>query len=211
VATREGGRLGELRDVDGGLGGGQIGYNWQFDRTWLLGVEADIQGTGERGRSVDPLLAFRAGSIGITGSSTSSTSFPWFATFRGRVGVLADPSLLLYATGGLAVGEVKFGTQATLTAQLFDGNSNSPIGAPVTVVGTAVSESQTRVGWTAGAGLEKKFNRNWSAKLEYLYIDLGSHTYFGGTADETRVSFRDHVVRAGFNYQFTQGPVVAKY
>src|SRR4051812_29889795 len=38
-------------DVDGGLGGGQIGYNWQLDRTWVLGLEADIQGTGERGRS----------------------------------------------------------------------------------------------------------------------------------------------------------------
>jgi outer membrane immunogenic protein len=193
------------------VGGGQIGYSWQIDPKWVLGLEADVQGTGERGRSTDALAAVRIGSIGVTGSSTSSTSFPWFATFRGRAGVLADPSLLLYATGGLAVGEVEFGTQATLTAQLFDGGSTTPIGAPVTVVGAAVSESQTRVGWTASAGVEKKFNRNWSAKLEYLYLDLGSETYFGGTANETRVKFHDHTVRAGFNYQFAAGPVVAKY
>jgi len=199
------------QNVNGGLGGGQIGYNWQLDQRWLVGLEADIQGTGERGRATDPLGSLRIGSVGITGSANSSTDFPWFATFRGRAGILADPSLLLYATGGLAVGEVKFGTQATLTAQLFDGNSNATIGAPVTVVGPAFSESQTRVGWTAGAGIEKKFNPNWSAKLEYLYLDLGSKTYFGGTAAQTDVSFHDHIVRAGFNYQFTAAPVVARY
>lgn len=198
-------------DVDGGLGGGQVDYNWQLDRTWVIGLEADIQGTGERGRSIDPLGTFRAGSIGLTLSNSSSTDFPWFATFRGRVGILADPSLLLYGTGGLAVGEVKFASQPTAIVQLFDGNSNVTIGPPVTILGTALSERRTRVGWTVGAGLEKKFNRNWSAKLEYLYIDLGSHTYFGGTANETSVSFHDHVLRAGFNYQFTQAPVVAKY
>ncbi|MGL3108221.1 outer membrane protein [Bradyrhizobium sp. BR 1432] len=71
--------------------------------------------------------------------------------------------------------------------------------------------ARTRWGWTAGAGVEKKFNRNWSAKLEYLYIDLGSVTYFGGTANSTSVSFHDHVVRAGFNYAFNPTPVVAKY
>ncbi|WP_271597333.1 outer membrane protein [Bradyrhizobium sp. CCBAU 45384] len=156
-------------------------------------------------------MAVRIGSIGLSGSTSNSTDFPWFATFRGRAGPLADPSLLLYATGGSAGGEVKFGTQATLTAQFFDGNSNTPIGAPVMVVGAAVSESKTRWGWTAGAGVEKKFNRNWSAKLEYLYIDLGSSTYFGGTANSTSVSFHDHVLRAGFNYAFSPSSVVAKY
>ena len=198
-------------DVDGGLGGGQVGYNWQVNPKWLLGVEADIQGTGERGHSLNPLVAVRLGSIGITGSADSNTSFPWFATFRGRAGWLADPSLLLYVTGGLAVGEVKFNTQTTLTAQLFDGVSNAPIGAPITLVGTRVYDSQTRVGWTAGGGIEKKFDPHWSGKLEYLYIDLGSATYFGGTADQTSVKFRDHIFRAGINYEFAAGPVVAKY
>jgi outer membrane immunogenic protein len=197
-------------DVNGGLGGAQAGYNWEIDHRWILGVEADIQGTGERGGSIDPLLAVRIGRIGITGVSNSNTSFPWFATFRGRAGILADPSLLLYVTGGLAVGEVKFNTQTTLTAQLFDG-ANATVGAPVTVAGATVSDNQTRVGYTVGAGIEKKFDPHWSAKLEYLYIDLGSATYFGATADETRVRFHDHVFRAGINYEFVAGPVVARY
>jgi len=197
-------------NVDGGLGGAQIGYNWQVDPRWVLGLEADIQGTGERGGSVDALPTLSTPLLAVTGSANSETSFPWFATFRGRAGFLADPSLLLYATGGLAVGEVKFGTQATLIGQRFDG-ANHPVGAPITNVGAALSDSQTRVGWTVGAGLEKKFDPHWSAKLEYLYVDLGSDTYFGGTADATRVGFHDHIVRAGINYQFTAGPIAAKY
>ena len=76
---------------------------------------------------------------------------------------------------------------------------------------TAFSERQTRVGWVVGGGLEKKFSREWSAKFEYLYMDLGSKTYFGGTANAVDVSFHDQIVRAGINYQFTAGPVVAKY
>ncbi|PDT58085.1 hypothetical protein CO678_30300 [Bradyrhizobium diazoefficiens] len=197
------------QNVDGGLGGGQVGYNWQLDRKWVVGVEADIQGTGERGRSNDVLGTIRIGRFGVTASTATSTDFPWFATFRGRGGFLVDPSLLLYATGGLAVGEVKFSSTPTLTLQAFDGND--PVGAPISATGATVSESRTRVGWTLGAGLEKKFAPNWSAKLEYLYIDLGTKTYFAGTGNDIDVKFRDHILRAGFNYQFTAGPVVAKY
>ena len=199
------------QNVDGGLGGAQIGYNWQVDRRWVIGLEADVQGTGERGRSFNQLGTIRVGAIGATLFTDTTTSFPWFATFRARGGVLVDPSLLLYATGGLAVGEIKVATLPSGVFQLFDGNSNNAIGAPFTVVGAGVSESQTRVGWTVGAGLEKKFAPNWSAKAEYLYMDFGTKTYFGGTANQTTVRFHDHVARVGINYQFTSGPVVAKY
>jgi outer membrane immunogenic protein len=205
--------------VNGGVFGGQIGYNWQVNPKWVVGLEADGQWTGERGRSNDFFGSIRLPLPGndfnvvTTASATNETKLPWFATFRARGGFLADPSLLLYATGGLAVGEVKFTTQSTLTAQLFGPGSTgtTPVGLPVTVVNAALSDSQTRVGWTVGAGLEKKFTQNWSAKLEYLYVDLGTKTYFGGTPNNIDVSFRDHILRAGINYQFTSGPVVAKY
>lgn len=196
------------QNVDGGLGGAQVGYNWQVDRKWVVGVEADIQGTGERGRSNNVLGTLRIGPFGVTASSATSTDFPWFATFRARGGFLIDPSLLLYATGGLAVGEVKFASTPTLSIQLFDGNT--PIGALVSFTGPTASERQTRVGWTLGAGLEKKFTPNWSAKLEYIYLDLGTKTFFSGTGNDIDVRFRDHILRAGINYQFG-GPVVAKY
>src|SRR5579871_2733616 len=77
-------------------------------------------------------------------------------------------------------------------------------------LGTA-SSGDTRVGYTVGAGIEHKFTPNWSGKLEYLYMDFGTRTYFAGTANQADVSFRDHVLRAGINYEFAPGPVVAKY
>jgi outer membrane immunogenic protein len=207
------------QDVNGGLFGGQIGYNWQVNPKWVLGLEADGQWTGERGRRNDLLGSIRTPTPGndfnivATTAVNSEFSLPWFATFRGRAGYLVDPSLLLYGTGGLAVGEVKVATQTSVTAQLFGPGSTGtvPAGPAITVVGPALSESQTRVGWTAGAGLEKKFSQNWSAKLEYLYLDFGTKTYFGGTANAVDVSFHDHILRAGINYAFYPGPVVAKY
>jgi outer membrane immunogenic protein len=205
------------QDVNGGLFGGQIGYNWQVDPRWVLGLEADGQWTDQHSSRNDFLgttsLVLAGGDFHIvtTTSAADEWRLPWFATFRGRVGFLADPTLLLYGTGGLAVGEVKFSTQTTVTSQLFLGStSTTPAGPPVTTV-AAASESQTRVGWTLGAGLEKKFTPNWSVKLEYLYIDFGTKTYFGGTANQADVRFHDHIFRAGFNYAFSPTPVVAKY
>jgi outer membrane immunogenic protein len=206
------------QQVDGGLAGGQIGYNWQVDPKWVLGLEADAQWTGERGSSTFFLGTLRGPTPGndfnFVASATvdNETKLPWFATFRGRAGFLADPSLLLYMTGGLAVGEVSYRTQTTATLQLFGpGTAGTTPQGPAVTAATAFSERQTRVGWVVGAGLEKKFSREWSAKFEYLYMDLGSKTYFGGTANAVDVSFHDQIVRAGINYQFTAGPVVAKY
>ena len=198
-------------DVDGGLGGGQAGYNWQIDHRWILGVEADIQGTGERGRSVDPLLAVRIGRLGVSGTSTSDTSFPWFATFRGRAGILADPSLLLYVTGGLAVGQVNFNTQATLTAQLFDG-ANAPVGAPVTG-GWRSNIRQTDAGGIYRRRRHREEIRSalvGQARISLYRPGIGD-LFQSGTPDETRVRFHDHVFRAGINYEFVAGPVVARY
>jgi outer membrane immunogenic protein len=74
-----------------------------------------------------------------------------------------------------------------------------------------VSRSDTRVGRTAGAGVELKFSLNWSGKLEYLYMDFGTKTYFAGTANQADVSLHDHIFRAGINYEFNAAPFVAKY
>ena len=78
--------------INGGLGGGQIGYNWQFNHNWLLGIEADFQGTGERGGSGLPTIVIPpiVGAAFFPGSTTTanlSQSLPWFGTVRGRVGV----------------------------------------------------------------------------------------------------------------------------
>jgi outer membrane immunogenic protein len=215
------------QNVDGGLGGGQVGYNWQFDRKWVLGLEADIQGTGERSSVALTSVGPRYGSFdnGIpnnagpdfnsiaTLAANLTYDLQWFATFRGRAGVLVDPQTLVYATGGLAVGEFKYTAQTTASIQVFGPGlgGTTPAGPPLVLAGPAASSSDTRVGWTAGAGVERKFSPNWSGKLEYLYIDFGSKTYFAGTVNQADVSFHDHIFRAGFNYAFNPTPVVAKY
>lgn len=197
------------QDVNGALFGGQVGYNWQIDPNWLVGLEADGQWTDQHG-SHSGLLGTTSTPIGLgpdfhlvaTASAADDWRLPWLATFRGRVGFLADPTLLLYGTGGLAAGELKYSHQTTLTAQLFLGAASTIPAGPLITTTLSTSESQTRVGWTLGAGLEKKFAPNWSAKLEYLYVDLGSKTYFAGTANQTDVSFHDHIARVGINYAF---------
>jgi outer membrane immunogenic protein len=215
------------QDVNGGVAGGQFGYNWQVGRTWVLGLEGDIQWSGERSSSFLTAVGPRFGSntIGIpvavgpdfnaivTQTTNLGYDLRWFGTFRGRAGVLVDPQTLLYATGGLAVGEFNYSSQATTSIQVFTPGlaGTTPRGAPLVFAGAAASSSDTRVGWTVGAGIERKFSPNWSAKLEYLYMDFGSRTFFAGTANQADVSFHDQIFRAGFNYAFNPAPVVAKY
>jgi outer membrane immunogenic protein len=216
-------------DVNGGVFGGQLGYNWQVNRNWVLGLEGDAQWTGERASTSLVTVGPRYGSsaIGIPFFPQAGADFnaiaslaanlaydlEWFATFRGRAGYLVDPQTLLYGTGGLAVGGFKYSAQATTSIQVFGPGlgGTTPQGGPLVLAGAGVSSSDTRVGWTLGAGVERKFSPNWSGKLEYLYLDFGSKTYFAGTSNQTDVSFHDHIFRAGFNYAFSPTAVVAKY
>ena len=193
-------------NVDGFIGGGQAGYNWQRG-SLLFGLEADLQYSDERGRGEVCLVAGCA--IG-TGLFTANYKLDWFGTARGRVGFLPTERVLLYATGGLAYG------QLSATAPLIP-----------------LSWGSTRAGWTVGAGAEAAIDRNWSVKLEYLYMDLGNIGSSGATATGVvnqantpgqgfntvttttltsafRTRFTDNILRVGLNYRFG-GPVVARY
>jgi outer membrane immunogenic protein len=211
--------------VNGWLGGFQAGYNWRVNRTWLVGLEGDIQISGERASSDGVATSARIPEFGFdfndifTTRVSNSWKFPWFGTLRGRIGALVDPETMLYATGGLAVGEFKMSSSASVTCQQFGPGSTGtiPTGNPcIPAAGTpalgavAFSESTTRAGGAVGAGIEKKFNRNWSGKLEYLYLDFGTRTFFSGTGTATSVRLRDNIVRVGINYAFDSA-VVAKY
>jgi outer membrane immunogenic protein len=200
------------RDLNGGLFGGQIGYNWQTSN-WVFGIETDAQWTGQKGSTtvLCPVIGCfpTAVAAGTGVSATLTDQLEWFGTFRGRGGVLVTPSVLLYATGGAAYGSLK----SDLGLAGF-----TATGIPVTV---AASTSSTKFGWTVGGGIEAMFGTNWSGKLEYLYMDLGSisnsvvlPTAAGfplGANVTTRVT--DNIFRAGINYHFNYGadPVVARY
>jgi outer membrane immunogenic protein len=187
--------------MDGVLGGGQIGYNWQFNKSWLLGLEADIQGTGQRGTATLPpvnVLICGAACTSITTSGTLAQKLPWFGTVRARLGVEPSSNWLLYVTGGLAYAEIR--STAAITAIVA-----APGGTAT--LATAASVNNTRAGWTAGVGSEWMFAKQWSAKLEYLYMDYGHITdgFIGAGAFATLAinsHVTDNVVRAGVNYHF---------
>src|SRR5580704_15823836 len=114
------------QSMDGGLGGGQIGYNWQFNHNWLFGLEADIQGTGQRGTAQAPTFLFVPGVAGallpnVTATGTLAEKLPWFGTVRARLGIEPSDHWLLYVTGGLAYGEIKSTATATSSTAFTGG------------------------------------------------------------------------------------------
>jgi len=188
--------------VDGFVGGGQIGYNSQVSDKFLWGLEADIQGLASSGGS--------ATLVGPSAVTTLSRSIDYIGTARGRLGYLITPTLLAFATGGLAYG------QTNLTASYF--------GAPT--IAAADSYSDLRIGYAVGGGLEWLFLPGWSAKVEYLYYDLGTASTPGATyayasalgaqisGAQSTTRFDGHLARAGLNYHFDwfkPAPIVAKF
>lgn len=137
-------------------------------------------GTWVWGLEADFDMSTMKGSADCPGGSCE-TKNSWLATARGRIGYAGWNNWLPYFTGGLAMGDIK---------------ATSPFG----------SASKTKLGYTLGAGIEYAFMSNWSAKLEYLYADLGSFDCgvscgAPGTATDN-VSFKANLVRAGLNYRF---------
>jgi outer membrane immunogenic protein len=132
---------------------------------------------------------------GVKGSSncgpglafTCETANGWLATVRGRAGYAID-RWLPYITAGGAYGDVK---------------------ATTSIAGLSASSSKSKLGWTAGVGVEYAFLGNWSAKLEYLYVDLGSFDT-GPAPVVNNVSFKENIIRAGLNYKFS-GPVFSRF
>lgn len=140
---------------------------------FVFGLETDLDWTGISG-SV-------AGGCSQPGPpaafSSCETSNDWLGTVRGRVGYAAD-RVLFYGTAGGAYGDVK--------ATAF-----------------GVTNTETEFGWTAGAGVEAAFADNWTARVEYLYVDLGNASCgsaCGGAP--VSVSFTQSLVRAGVDFKF---------
>jgi outer membrane immunogenic protein len=170
-------------NVDGIIGGVQAGFNWRFNPNWLFGIEADYQWSGEKDDFtwVFPIVIGDARS-GFT--INNEMKFPWFATVRARLGYLPDPNWLVYVTGGFAIGRVQDTASLSLGA-----------------IHLSITDSITKTGWTMGGGVEAKLgdNSHWSAKLEYLYVDLGDVDFF---TNSVSIKVRDHIARVGVNYRF---------
>jgi outer membrane immunogenic protein len=175
----------------GFLGGAQIGYNYQFNRAWIVGIEADIQGSGIRGSGTRGGFASANSQTFLDADSFVQTEqfiqsgavqqqiqagVDWFGTVRGRLGYLITPTFLGFVTGGLTYGEARANIGLTST-QLATLTGESFIGFNPTTTQTFAgggSASRLLVGWNAGAGFEWMVGRGWSVKTEALYWNLGN-------------------------------------
>lgn len=173
---------------DGWFGGGQIGWNWQgAGSPWVFGVE------------VDSFWANIKDDVTVAGGGVVANAFSelnYFGTARLRLGYAVD-RVLWYATGGLAWGTNEIGAS---------------VAAPGFFAGT--SSSNTHVGFAVGGGVEWALVDSWTAKVEYMYLGLGSENYFGGpAAGGFDADLNVHTVKVGLNYRFGygKGPVIAKY
>jgi outer membrane immunogenic protein len=169
----------------GFVGGGQIGYNYQFAPNWVIGVEADLQGTTERDSNC---LGDGCAHPGLSFYTTAEQKLEWFATARARLGYTKG-DWLWYVTGGGAWAEIHN------DFRVFDPGD------------IALSANFNLSGWVIGGGVETHLWGPWTAKLEYLYMDLGSFTDSGhdpvtGDVFAMTSNVRDHIIRAGLNYKF---------
>jgi len=217
--------------LNGVIGGLQAGYNWQTGN-FLLGVETDIQLSGQKGN--DLLTGtFPTASAPAPGflAIDQSVKLQWLGTLRGRAGLTFD-RWLVYGTGGLAYGDVKVEASAAATGTT-DGNGLMSCGAgPCPFIPFASwSNTRTRAGWVAGAGVEGAVSEGWTVKLEYLHVDLGTvdtafatlpgfygnvnggfgagSLYLAG-AGHIRTRVTDEIVRLGVNYRFGGPPIIAR-
>ncbi|MGY6569207.1 MAG: outer membrane protein, partial [Salinarimonas sp.] len=173
----------------GFIGGLQAGYNQQFDM-FVAGIEADINFLGNRRTTGNAAVTGLGGAV--TGVSASSR-LDWLGTVRARAGVAVD-RVFFYGTGGLAFGAPD--QRLVLTGP-----------AGVTHRGT---NSDTRFGWTLGAGAEFAMMDNLTLKAEYLYYDLGRNSVTAaatavgpaGTSNTARFENTGHIARVGMNFRF---------
>jgi outer membrane immunogenic protein len=167
--------------------GGQIGCDYQFASTWVVGIEGAASGSTMKGSTS---VGLPLGAPGDNALVTAHTDF--LPSLTARLGYAFD-RVLLYAKGGAAWAGDKFTATGTFA------------GAPFGFEGLEV-----RTGWTAGAGVEWAFSRHWSASLEYDYYDFGHRTTlmsdsinaFAGNMDAKQSV---QVVKAGVNFHMWAG------
>jgi opacity protein-like surface antigen len=166
------------------VGGGQIGVNYEFRSGLLIGAEAMFDGLS------NAPTTFTASNATV-GTATGTVNSRWITTATGKVGFAWD-RLLAYGKAGAA----------------WVGGSTNSFTAGGTPVGVSINSNSG--GWTAGAGLEFAFAGNWSARVEYDFMELQNQTFTVPGAPATRfagdmISFNSRtaqMITAGLNYKF---------
>jgi outer membrane immunogenic protein len=160
-------------DANGGFGGGTIGYNWQAPGSQFV-FGLEVDAAGSSLKTSQTAII---GGIPITAEDKVDA----FGSVTGRAGVAVDAALF-YVKGGYAWADNKVSAFAP---------------------GVTFSDSQVHSGYTIGGGVEYMFAPSWSAKAEYMYVNLSSENYSfapGATFASGTIDF--HTIKAGINYHF---------
>lgn len=203
----------------GFIGGGQLGFNQTLQTHYVFGLEADIQGIAENNRKQWFASAVNftdnAGVPQIINTQTAIIqSIDFLGTVRGHLGYLISPSFLFSGTGGFAYGGVRSQTSIMQNYGIPQNTSNLD-----TSWSSFGHYANTRLGWTVGGSFEWRPQPTWSARIEYMYYNLGSVTYnnenlidkfstshsptsYFNNAVSSTTRFDGHVVRVGVNYHF---------
>jgi opacity protein-like surface antigen len=194
--------------VMGALGGFELGYNYQFANNWVVGIEGDIGATNLNGAKTC------SNEVNVLVALTCRDASNWIATLAGRLGYSWNRTLFYVKAGG-AWADDRTSTSCAfgpLNGFPINGFTIGPCVNPAGVATNGFSSSGTRSGWLIGYGTEFDLGKNWSAKAEYDYIDLGNRT---ATMSDGVTIMRDSgsisQVKVGVNYRFSPGAVVAKY
>ncbi|MEI8179130.1 outer membrane protein [Aestuariivirga sp.] len=173
-------------NLDGWLGGAQIGYDYEVGSGFVLGAAADFAFTGAE---TDAVCLEGLGALCDHPDADHTEAYAdmnWLSTIRARAG-FAVGDALIYATGGVAFG----GVEVHVDNLNYKGDNSS--------------DSDTRTGWTVGGGAEYKVTENVSVGAEYLYVDLGSvdtKYELGPYTVKANTDFTTNIVRASLNYRF---------
>jgi outer membrane immunogenic protein len=179
--------LSNLNDRGAFIGGGQLGFNYQFGN-FVLGIEADFDGVATTNSPGTGVVGPAFGTIQVTSDNR------WITTLAGRFGVTNDTWLFYGKAGGGWVGSDNLTITNTVTSASITGFTNN-----------------TTSGWLVGGGIEWALAPNWSVKVEYDYLGLNSRTFTvpAGTflAGDTFSTSNPNVqmVKVGANYLFKYG------
>lgn len=205
--------------VMGALGGGEIGYNYQFANKWVLGVEGDLGATNLKGaKTCGTGTGLDASGAVVPPGFNPSTlvcehNVNWMATVAARAGYSWERTLFYLKAGGA------WADDNVSTSCIYGPNNVGAAPNPlVNCINQAgkltngFSTGGTRSGWLLGFGTEFDLGHNWSAKAEYDYIDFGTRTALATDGTTTlRDSGAISQVKIGVNYRFTPQALVAKY
>jgi len=173
-------------DVNGGLIGGRVGYDYDTGRGLVLGAFGDFSWSGIKGTT----CVETGGCTGLATDSYAKSTMHWLSTFQGKIGFAPNNAVLVYATGGLAMA-----------------SSTGSVSYLISSTDPVRSDTQTRTGWAIGAGIQYKLAAPISIGAEYLYTDLGNKDFdYSNPPVGAPLGSRSHlelnIFRASLNYYF---------